>query len=544
MRKRTHLNKLLSIILAITMLTPFAACGVGNENKKPSDVVINTVGVRGSDYVDDSLTGSLTLRVLELGYGTQWIENIAASFMKRYPNTTVEISATVERDAISSELQGGVLKKYDIYFLEALITDGDVLVDVSDVYNMINPEETETVGSKINATFQNVYSGPNSMKYAVPSYTGTYGVVYNTDYIDSFPVTTDGWIKLCEDLKEEYGKSLYPLVFSGKQGVNYWHPVADVLVAQYLGLDGYNYMQVGRNVNGSLDPTVSFDISQYYAAQVIEDLLWYENGNIDPYSVGYQYLPAQDVFMLDAQAAMMVNGSWLMNEMKETVDDLKYDFEMAKVPVISKIIENPKCSSIENDAELTALIKAIDNGETSLTGEGYSVEQIAFDHVKEARGMTYAAGESSGAYIPKQIGATKIALAKEFLKFMYSDLGIVAMAQSNCGAILPVMNFGELLEANMPVFHEKMATFLKSAYDIVFNSELIVKKYLRQAVEAYIFPASISCYEVMYGSPKAADRMRAIDAYNQKKNNWSANGYAKWYSSMQNLGYATVESPV
>ena len=358
MKKRTHFRKLLSTLIAVIMVIPFAACGAIDNGKGKTDVEINTVGVTGVDYVDTSLTGSLTLRVWEGGYGTQWIENIASSFMKRYPNTTVDISTTVERQAISSELQGGVSKKYDIYFLEALIND-DVLVDVSDVYDMINPEETVTVGSKINATFKSVYDGPNGIKYAIPSYTGAYGVVYNTDYIDSFPVTTDGWIKLCEDLKEEYGRSLYPIVFSGKQGVNYWHPVADVLVAQYLGLAGYNYMQVGRNVNGSLDPTVSYDISQYYAAQVIEDLLWYENGNIDPYSVGYQYLPAQDVFMLDAQAAMMVNGSWLMNEMKETVDDIKYDFERAKVPVISKIIENPKCASIADDAELTALIKAM-----------------------------------------------------------------------------------------------------------------------------------------------------------------------------------------
>ena len=541
MKKRKCFMSFVASLLLLTMVVSFAACGK-NKNKKPSDVVINTEGVVGADYVDESLTGNLTLRVWEGGYGTKWIENVAASFMKRFPNTTVEISPTVERQAISSELQGGVSKKYDIYFLEALIND-DVLVDLRDVYEMVNPEETVTVGSKINATFKNVYDGPNGMKYAIPSYTGAYGVVYNTDYINSFPVTTDGWIKLCADLKEEYGRSIYPIVFSGKQGVNYWHPVADVLVAQYLGLDGYNYMQVGRNASGALDPTVSYDISQYYSAQVIEDLIWYENGNIDPYSVGYQYLPAQDVFMLDAQAAMMINGSWLMNEMEETVEDLKYDFEMAKIPVISKIIENPKCSSIADDAELTALIKAIDRGETSLTGEGYSVDRSAFDHVKEARGMTYAAGESSGAYIPKQIGETQIALAKQFLKFMYSDLGIVSMAQSNCGAILPVVNFGELLKANMPVFHEKMATFLESAYDIVFNSNLIIKKYLRQAVESYVFPASISCYEVMYGSPKAVDRMRAIDAYNEKKTNWSANNHAKWYATMQQVGYSTVENP-
>ena len=87
-----------------------------------------------------------------------------------------------------------------------------------------------------------------------------------------------------------------------------------------------------------------------------------------------------------------------------------------------------------------------------------------------------------------------------------------------------------------------MATFLESAYDITFNSTLIIKKYQKQAVESYIFPTTISCYEVMYGSPKGVDRMRAVDAYELKKEIWSANNHAKWYSTMQALGYATVEN--
>ena len=542
MNKSHKLRSFVASILAVSSLGMVAGCKGGDSNTSDS-IQLEVSGVVGADYVDESVTGELNLRMWEGGYGTNWLEYIAASFMKRFPNTNVVVSPTVERQQISSELLGGISKDYDIYFLEAAVRE-DVCVDVSDVWNAVNPEETTAIVDKIHPTFKTVYDGPNGMKYGIPSYTGAWGVVYNTDYVDSFPVTTDGWEQLCKDLKTEYGKSLYPIVFSGKAGVDYWRPVADIYVAQYLGIEGFNNMQVGRNASGALDPTVSYDISQYYAAQAIEDLLWYENGFIDPYSVGYQYLPAQDVFMLDAKAAMMMNGSWMMNEMADTLDDLMYDFEMAKIPVISDIIKHPKCSSIADDAELTALIKAIDKGQTALSGEGYDVEQSAFDHVKAARGLVYAAGEESGAYIPQQIGAERIALAKEFLKFMYSDFGIVSMAQSNCGATMPVSNFGELLEANMPAFNEKMATFLESAYDITFNSDLFVRKNGRQAVEAYVYPDNISCYEVMFGSPKSVDRMRALDAYNAKKNTWSANDHAKYYSTMKAAGYSTVENPV
>ena len=412
MNKSHKFRSFIASLLALTSLGLTAGCGGGNDSSSSIEIIVD--GVVGVDYVDESLTGELSLRMWDGGYGTRWLENIAYSFMKRFPNTTVEVYPTVERQQISSELKGGISKDYDIYFLEAAIRE-DVCVDVSDVWEAVNPEETVSVGDKIHSTFKTVYDGPAGMKYGIPSYTGAWGVVYNTDYVDSFPVTSDGWEQLCKDLKTEYGKSLYPIVFSGKTGVDYWRPVADIYVAQYLGIEGFNNMQVGRNASGALDPTVSYDISQYYAAQAIEDLLWYENGYIDPYSVGYQYLPAQDVFMLDATAAMMINGSWMMNEMADTLDDLKYDFEMAKVPVISDIIKHPKCSSIADDAELTALIKAIDKGQTALSGEGYDVEQAAFDHVKAARGLVYAAGEESGAYIPQQIGAERISLAKEFL---------------------------------------------------------------------------------------------------------------------------------
>ena len=127
---------------------------------------------------------------------------------------------------------------------------------------------------------------------------------------------------------------------------------------------------------------------------------------------------------------------------------------------------------------------------------------------------------------------------------MYSDYGIVSMAQANCGATMPVSNFGELLEENMPAFNEKMATFLESAYEITFHSNLFVRKNGRQAVEAYVYPDSISCYEVMFGSPKGVDRMRAWDAYQDKKSSWSANNYAKYYAKMKAAGYSTTESPM
>ena len=124
---------------------------------------------------------------------------------------------------------------------------------------------------------------------------------------------------------------------------------------------------------------------------------------------------------------------------------------------------------------------------------------------------------------------------------MYSDEGVCKVAASNAGCTLPVMDMGDMLLNAMPDFNPKMASFLETAYEICFNSNLLIRMNGRAAISALLEPTT--CYEVMFGSVNANDRTRATVAYNTKKSIWSANNHAKWYTEMQAKGYATVENP-
>lgn len=549
MNNKKTFKTLVASLLAVSAIGSFAACGgsggggtVGTVSKGV-DAVLETLTA-----YDTETTGSLNIRLWLGGYGRQFVDNVAAGFMKRYPNVTVKVDPTVERQAIYAEASGGINTKYDIYMLDANMSNSqDVLVDLSDVYKAKNVGESATVSEKINDTYENIYKGKKNTMYGLPNYTGSYGIVYNTEiidtYVDDFPVTTEAWKALCSEIKADYGNNKYSLILSGNKGVNYWHPVADTFVAQYLGNQAYANMQVGRNAQGALDPSVSHDISQLYAAQAIEDLLWYENGYVDPSSVGYQFLQAQDKFMADGFAAMMVNGSWMMTESETVLDYVNFDFAMAKIPVISDIIKHPNCATIENDEELVALITAIDKGQTALEGTGYAVDQKAFDHVKAARSYTYASGEGSGSYIPKQISTDRIALAKKFLTYMYSQEGVLLFTLASNGSILPVTSGYQPKLSDMPEFNPKMATFLETAYEISFNNELIIRNNIGGAITSFVFAEQYGCYEVMYCSPSENDRCRAQKAYNDKVSNWSANNYAKYYMEMAAKGHATNENP-
>lgn len=113
--------------------------------------------------------------------------------------------------------------------------------------------------------------------------------------------------------------------FSGGVDEKYYDFMYYQLYAQYEGLDSYNAAQDGQIINAQGEKV--FDISSTYqqgaleAAQVLEDLLWYDNNNIVKTSTALNFGEAQVQFLSDESAAMMFNGSWLMNEMAGFVDE-------------------------------------------------------------------------------------------------------------------------------------------------------------------------------------------------------------------------------
>lgn len=492
---------------------------------------------REQEQVDETLqnvSGDLSIRVWEGGYGSQYVYNVADGFKKKFPKVNITIKPTAERQVVYGEIVG-FNKEYDIFFNESILFKEIGLMEpLDDVYSYKWNGEEKTIGEKMDPMYYNAYY-KDGHHYFINAYTGAWGLMYQNSLVDSenLPVTTDELIQVCEGLKGQVA----PIIFAGGQATDYWTYAYYNLLAQYEGINAWNLYQLGMTPesNGEYDPASAYPIGMLRALEAVEELLWYPNAYIHPQSTGYQYIVAQKKF-LDGEAAFMWGGSWMLNEMQDLYPDGKgNDVEMMKMPVISSVVE--KCTSItgENggtaDQELAALIRAIDAGSTALSGDGYSVTQADYDKIYEARNVVYVNGESATAIIPKV--AQNKELAKLFLKYMYSDEGIKLYTNTKHCAVLPVQGYEYLVEE----MESDLDLFQKSSYNIMFSCSKVFNNYNNPVL-------GLSCLasqgggtlEIQFGSQKSVDRTTALATYNERKNLWSSNDSKQFYDLLRNKG--------
>lgn len=534
------LKKTLALVCCLCTAFSMTGCFVGGTNSSAggnnSSSSTNNGGNGGnggntsqgpesSVEADPTVTGDLSIRVWDGGYGLRWLDNVIVAFNEKYPNVEVEVSDSVERQQVFGDIVGGGTK-YDIIFSESIVTDyaQECLEPIDDVYTSKNEGESLSVGEKIMPIYLK-YLQNKGHYYSIPSYVGAYGIVYNGDHIydEEVPVTTEELKALCTELKS----SIKPFIFSGETGTNYWDYIYSTWFAQYEGRDVYSAALSGQIIeNGEYkyDPKSTYLDGSLKAMQVCEDLLWYENGNIVTSSTGEQFILAQRKF-LKGEAAMMYNGSWLFNEMQLMFPNgPESDFKMMKVPVISAITE--KCTTIANDAELAALVRAIDAGETALSGTGYDVNEEDYARVAEARSFFYAGSEGATGVVP--INSKNKDLAKLFLTFMYSDVAIEAHALAKAGNILPVNNFNVTIPTDN--------TFMETSYNILLNNEVFFNNPVI-AIPPTCEAVNAGGIEKQFGSKNSKDRTRAVDSFKAKKDLWTKNNNEKFWNTLISLGY-------
>lgn len=484
---------------------------------------------------DESVSGTLNIRYFKRGFGDQWLHNSIKTFETKYPKVKVRATSSTEAKVVYSEIVGGIETKYDLYLTEASIMDyRDKFVNLNSVYNANVTDEEVTVKSKIDESYFQSCSDENGDFFTIPAYCGAYGFNYNRDFIpdEDIPVTTNELVALCRKLKTQ---SITPLVFSGGDDSVYLNFLYSSLAAQYEGREAYLKAQVGRIYNQETDSYVT-DVSSAFltghvkASEVCEALYWQPNSNASTQCVGYNANNAQ-IKLLDASnmTAMMFDGSWMMTEMANIIKSYEVDvnqFGMFKTPIISSIIE--KCPSIENDAELSALVKAIDNKATSLSGSGYEVSQADFNRIKEAREFVYVGSEGSRFVITQK--AQNKELAKLFIKFYYSNYSIKAFNAAKAGCYIP-------LKAST-IDTTGMNNYLKDAYKILAESEKFFNLPTAfMAVTPYLYPNNLTI-EKAFGSPNGADRKTTAQQLALKQETWTANGNQKYKDEMARHGYS------
>lgn len=480
----------LALVLAAISATAMVGCNGGS----------------GDGHEGTGENGNLVIRPFGGGYGTTWLTAIAKQFEKDM-NVNVDIKpAAVDTGSWESEIEAGTCT-VDLFFdngsgLQFTSKDGlnvkgtkydTFLADLTDMYNTKVPGEDVLYKEKMwdsieqSYNFDYVYDNEKGT-YTNQSETGKYyttswgggslGFVVNMDKWDAswgaIPKTSDELMALCEKIlasnadKNVMNKE-YPFVYSLE--TSYWKFVFETWAFQYLGEKGYNDYLNGYDANGD---RFTKELLRYpgflESLELIENCIKPRGGDgksgySHPNSTTITFTESQFKLLNVGGGIMQPNGNWLISEMAANYSNAKtMKVEFIKTPVVSSIIEVLPNKSVADDAELSALISAIDAKSTSLSGTGYEVTQNDYNYVAWARGYVTSSCNASGAYIPAY--AKNLENAKKFLLYLAKDSSLDIYYKETMGSTMPFTH--DYSNSGYDASH-----FIKSEQNILTNSMIM-----------------------------------------------------------------------
>ncbi len=438
MKTKKHLRnakKVMAFMLTVVMLLPVAACGNGQ-----------TVN-QGDSASDSGLSGTLNIVVADFGYGINWLKAVAQVYMAQNKNVSIKVEGTVVPHQLLSQIEGG-LDTYDIFLGTSGpegMGKGGGFICIDDVMEMVVKGEEKTVREKLGSFAEMAeYEGHF---YSMPYVNSPVGMIANLDtlqelYGDDYvlPNTTDELLEMGKDIA---AKGAYPYMDS----ISYTDMLMETWWAQY-DYEGYqNYWKgIYIDENGQEQTALNGESleqpGKLAAMKLAETLLNPKYGYNHQYSTTMDFAEAQLAFLGQGyggidnkKVAFMPNGAWLENEMEAVLTEYPADFIMFKVPVISEIIDLLPDQSVADDAELSALITAIDEGSTELSGPGYDVTTGDFEKVRVAR--SYVDSNTNAHQLGITATCKNVELAKDFLLFMTSGAASSVAGRELAGLALP-----------------------------------------------------------------------------------------------------------
>ena len=356
--KKKLVRKLMALALVSAMATSMlAGCGSGDDSGKDS----------GKDADKGSEETVLKVAAFEGGNGTQIWEDIAKAFEESHDGVKVELEMSPELDKdLTKAIQNGDVPDVVYYnlgqpsgFTETMLKE-EAIADISDVFD--DELKDKMLDGILDGTDAQPY-GDGKIYLAPIFYTPT-GFWYNATLVGEgkqyeIPTTWDEFFALGEQAKKD-GHALFTFPTTG-----YFDATIYAMLAQAGGLDFYNdALKYDANTWTSdegkkvLD-TVAKLVGKDYTQ---EDTV--SNANAD----GGFKINQQNV--IDGKALFMPNGNWVIGEMAASTPE---DYEWGMMGV-------PKWSEDESQSVYTF------------------TEQM---------------------WVPAD--APNMDLAKEFVKFMYSD---------------------------------------------------------------------------------------------------------------------------
>jgi len=446
------MKRIVALTLALILCAGcFAACGNGN---KPQG---------GGDPQKD-----IEIAYWNAGLGDQWLKNVIAAFTEKYPEYNVFYTASASAATINStlELSGNTV---DLYFTSERADTSD-FIPLDDMLNATAEGDSKPLIEKFNTNYLKNAQAADGHYYQITYGGGIISLVYNKNLfvqagITELPRTTNELAIVCDKL---YSAGITPICHFAPEG--YYGYLSDALIYQY-DREGYTETFYSCTDAGGVSPSKEvfttkdgrYEVLKAYEKILTTDYVMEGSNSID-------HVTAQTMFLNDS-AAMMVNGSWIANEMA-SVEGSMENFAMMRTPVLSAITN--KLTTVKSDAQLRQVITAIDNVQDGVkqlsdyqSGDIYNVDgqevsQEDWDFIYTARYTIAANYSGENACIPQY--SENVEGAKLFLSFLYSDEGYRTYVKSLKTPMPMTLSDGSQLDtSDWNAFQKSQVTLLEEA---------------------------------------------------------------------------------
>ncbi len=499
-----------SLILALLMgATAFGAVGCGGKKTANNESTVE-------------------VSIFSGGWGIDWMKEAEKNYEAANPDIDIVVKEELLLGKIDSAVKAGPdITTTDLFvpsdIVSGLILSGgsilsgyDVIFEPLDEVYDYKPDGVTSVRDKMtaralaNATYENVAEG-KTHEYVLALGGGGSGILYNKTKFDELdivvPRTTDELYDVtCKKINEVFATAdRTKAAFTDSIKTAYSQYMLDVWWAQYETVDGVIDYWNGRYRENGLEkygPKVFEQKGRLYALEAYEKMLnpEYKNNHTNINSMNYMQAQQQ---LFNGNCLMMVNGSWLENEMKIRSESTSTDtLVFMKTPIISAIRE--KTPSITSDEVLREVISFVD-GEIQTKPEGVTDADVEI--IKKARNVRYH-GSSTGMFIPAYSNAK--AATKEFMKYLCS---------TEFAQIYYEKTGGDLVHFNADVTDTSNASaFMKSVYenlDVKMEGTPDPYKYPMACLGGMLrFPGTTGIPS-WFSSNNSADRMTAQQIYDK-----------------------------
>ena len=413
---------------------------------------IALTGCKSGKSVNPGGEGTIQIRAYKGGYGLDWLHVAAEEFKKAHPAVNfefVEESSMVTGEVVQQELALPKKNQIDLYFITGLDVDNIIsrsysilrtrsqtlLEPLNDIYDskaidVNGKEETETIASRMAVGYKeaSVYEGSlaqwEGKMYTLPWANGMTGLFVNPSVLERYhvpmPLTSNEFTAAVQTIYDQ-GKSegILPFSWAGANAVGYWNYLYETWFAQYSTQAKFlNFVKCdpgdGDIKNNGYKVYEDMGILKSLQAMYdILDLKYSPNG-----SASKQHMEAQTDFVT-GKTAFMMDGDWVVNEMKTDYFENAKNIKMLGAPILSCIGEEIGIT----DSQLHDLVAMIDEhrSNSEIKAAIPSLDDAKISRVYNARCVYDSIGAAHTIVIPSYADAKDA--AKLFIRYLYSNDG-------------------------------------------------------------------------------------------------------------------------